>query len=159
MLYELINPSDAVTFYADSVAVARIVAILVGQGQYPIKDAQGEACGGLLLFMSQAEVDSLLAEWFEGTSVADFIEQHKAEIITALESFATMSRGDRRIYDAACAAITDSEKLAEFKASQEDVQRTSLNRITDYAVAFAKRLRGQEVESVPAPNSVLVGEA
>lgn len=36
MIYEVINPSDVVTFEADDLAIARAAVLLVGRGQYGI---------------------------------------------------------------------------------------------------------------------------
>jgi len=155
MVYELINPSDPITFLADSNAVACACALIVGQGQYSVHDESYEDCGGMLFGASEEQVEAACREWL-GMSLSEFMTARAEEIAAALDTFATIGRVERRTYDAACQAITDPEKLVTFKAEMEERNRSSLNQIERYARSWAARLRGGKREEVPAPQSVLV---
>lgn len=58
----------------------------------------------------------------------------------AIQSFAYGSPQDRKVYDAALAAITEPEKLDEFKKIHEDSMRTSMSRWVAYAWEQGQRL-------------------
>jgi len=61
-LYELVNPSDPVSFYAPNVTVARAVAILVGNGKMAVEDAQGMNLGGMLAEALRPDMLALLKQ-------------------------------------------------------------------------------------------------
>jgi hypothetical protein len=158
-LYELINPSDCVTFHAPSNQVAIAVSLLVGRGQYPARRCSDDtSVGGLLLFATEEQTEAMLAKWFVGVALEAWIDAHRDEVIAALEDCATMSVSDRQTYDAACAAITEPSKLATFKAEVQDKKRTSMNDISGYAWKMAAKMRGEKPkDDVRAPFSVMAG--
>ena len=68
MLYELINPSDPVTFEAPDLKVAALVTIILGQGQYGAQPVDDSAEGvPIMLFFGRCRmVDGTLARRTHG---------------------------------------------------------------------------------------------
>lgn len=140
ILYDLINPSDAVTFYASSIEAAALATLLVGDGWYAAH-ALEHGSSDLDVPVLGQNMGSWLAERCEGASLEALLSEHKAEIADALASFCTGSADDRRLYENALEAIDDPEKRAAFVADWDDKHRSSLNQITNQAHAVAEKLR------------------
>ncbi len=155
MLYEIINPSDAVTFYANDVGVARFVVTVLGSGQYDGEDEKGEILGTMLFLMSKDEVAAQFREWFGEGGMAGFVEAHRKEIIAALESTACMNVKERTAYDQAIKLMT-AENAAIYRKKVNDKNRTSLNNICGRAFDYAKKLRAESGDDAPprAPRQV-----
>lgn len=152
-LYELINPSDTITFYAPDDEVAIACALIVGRGQYAASDEDGNNVGG----MAFSDMEKWITEWFGSSDGLDtLLTERKAEVVEALESFATMSRAARHVYDTAMEHITDPAVRTAFKAQIQDRERTSMNNITEFAWKNAAWMRGETTEDVAPPRSVFV---
>jgi len=137
--YEIINPSDCYTFHAESDKTARLVTLLVGQGDYECEKEDGETLGCLMFLMTSDEFKKALNEMFpEG--LKGFIATNKEEIIKALESVISFDRKERNTYDEALKAL-DPSKVEDFRAKVHDKNRSSLNDIGTYAWHLAKRMR------------------
>ena len=152
--YEIVNPSDQATFLAPDREIALAVVSLLGEGWYAGKPlARGAAA------LSDDEVarfevpifigDGSYESWWQrrgypGDPLAKTLSDRGPEVAVALRSVAYCGLEDRRTYDAACAAITDSEKLAEFQRSHEDRRRSSLNAIVKRAWAWADSIEKME---------------
>lgn len=145
-LYEVINPSDPVTFHAPDNAIAIAVVVLLGRGSYAAEDESGNNVGGMALFLSEEKVQALLVEWLgPHESLGAWIHLHAETIIAALESCAVMPRGERQTYDLAMAAITDEDKRKAFRDAVLDKRRSSLNNICARAWEMAAALREDHV--------------
>lgn len=140
-LYEVINPSDAVTFRAASDAVAFYCVVVLGRGKAGCRRRDGQDLPTLMLFMPPDQVEQHLCANLGGLSPSDFLAQNREEIAAAFESFAYGRFSERDTYDAAIEAITDPEKLRAFKAKHEDRQRTSMNQWVQAAWNVAKAVR------------------
>ena len=79
----------------------------------------------------------------DNKSLADTLKRaiEKEEMKECFKSFAYGSVSDRQTYDDACDAITDSEKLKEFKLKQEDRNRTSMSQWVLSAWKLAERMK------------------
>jgi hypothetical protein len=76
--------------------------------------------------------------------IVGYVKEHKKEISDAFLSFAYGGINQRKQYDAAIEAITDPEKLKQFKAQHEDIQRTSMSRWVNYAWNLGNKLKNNE---------------
>ncbi len=152
--YDIVNPSDACTFLAPDAQIAVAVLAFLGEGSYA-----GTAVARNGERISETDAKSLAVPMFWGDGsyeawwrengwtecpVEAAIRDRKAEVLAALRSCAYGDLEDRATYDAACAAITDPDKLAEFKRGHEDRRRSSLNAIVKRAWAWADALEKSE---------------
>ena len=141
MLYEIINPSDAVTFHAPDDKIARAVVLGLGGGKYGLKrweDGKSTDVPCLLLFLPEAGVRSLLIAWFGSTDLKVFLAEHRTEIVAALESCQNVGPGKREDYEAKLAAQPTAAKRRAFAKLYEDGHRSSMNMITKFAWQSAK---------------------
>ena len=127
MLYKLINPSDTITFIASDHKLAFAAAVYLGSGKVGVRcvDHPDATIPALCAFSPKP---IKIIEEYLGDNINIFINKNAEAMAVCYESFAYVSIEGRRMYDAACAAITDQEKLAEFKAKIEDERRTSMSR-------------------------------
>ena len=125
MTYELITPSDPITFKAESDQVAFFCALVLGSGKAGMNRQDGEKCESPMVFLSSDPMPGIDA--FLGGDISEFSDSHTPEIIACFRSFAYGNFSDRANYDAAIEAITDPEKLAAFKAKHENQNRSSMS--------------------------------
>jgi len=140
MTYEFITPSDAITFVAPDDKVAFVCALVLGRGKAFCKREDGVDLDTCVLFRSEADVETIVRDAL-GCGMPEFMESRWGEVADAFDTFAYGSFEDRRQYDDAVAAITDPEKLAEFKAKHEDRRRTSMSEWVRGAWDLAKSVR------------------
>jgi hypothetical protein len=140
-LYEIINPSDCVTFHAPDDATAVAVVLSIGEGSYGATRCEdGQDVGGLLLFATNAVVDAKLQEWFGG-DFETWANSHQADLAEALLDCAAVRPETRDLYDEACARRDSEEELMEFRAQAEDKNRSSMTNIVGRAWVLGKALR------------------
>lgn len=135
-LYEFVNPSDVITFYADNDDYARAATLLVGGGKAGCKKKNGYSLDNCLTaFCGEAPEE-----------VYDFIKKaiiNKDEkLLDALNSFAVCDFGERYIFDDYTKNGTDKEKLKKW----DDKKRTSLNDFCSYARHLAEIIKNRESE-------------
>jgi hypothetical protein len=137
-LYEVINPSDQVTIDAPTFEAAALAIILIGNGAYggSAIDHDGER---VPIFLGGGW-RTWIKDRFGYSQAEEMLEAHKADVVATLGSACTGSAKDRKLFDAALAAITDSEKRREFLANWDGNKRTSLNQITAWAHRLAEDL-------------------
>lgn len=151
LLYEIINPSDPVTILAPSFEAATVATLLLGRGQYAAQpvDHEGEEVPLFLFGGFEA--------WFEKRfgrkedELGAFIVEHRRDTIETLRSACTGKATDRKLFDAALAAITDDEKRKAFLAEWDDKKRSSINAIANRSHAMAESLAAAQAESETAP--------
>lgn len=138
MIYECINPSDQITFIAnsDKIAYAATLIVFNTKAGCDNKDT-GVSLPTLMLFHPDP---MSLVEEFLGMPLESYLDANSAEIADALKSFAYLNYDERKTYDAAIAAITDPDKLAAFKADHEDRNRTSMSAYVNHAWKVAEHL-------------------
>ncbi len=142
-LYEIVNPSDAVTFLAPDDAVARAVVLVIGNGAYglnEINDGHSRDVPCLLLFASKETTERMLVEWFGPGSLAAFLDERWTDVAAALGSAQNLRPRERFYYESAIARMTP-EAAEKYKLEVEDHNRTSLNEIVKYAWSMAKAKR------------------
>jgi len=87
--------------------------------------------------MSDEDVTAILLETFG--DVKEFVEANRAAIADCYLSFSYGDFHSRREYEAALNAITEPDKLREFKEFHEDIRRSSLNAWVKYAWELGER--------------------
>lgn len=142
MIYEFITPSDPITFKAGSDKIAFFCAALLGNGKAGCKNFDtGDGIPSMILFSADPEKD---ITDFLGKGIKEFLEENNDEICDAFASFSYGSPSDRETFDNACEAITDIEKLKEFKAKHEDKNRSSMTTWVKAAWGYAESLRANK---------------
>jgi hypothetical protein len=145
VIYNLINPSDTITFLAPSKKIATLLCIALADGKYAANaysedDKRLEAEDApLLMFADEAAICGALQEPPE--SLDSVLERHEAELITALESMAYVNVGDRPLYDAKLASLADAAERKAFIEEWDERKRTSLNAIVKAAHRMAAAMR------------------
>lgn len=137
MIYEFITPSDPITFRADNDKIAFFCALLLGSGKAGMRKENGESPEMSPLFLFHPDPMPEI-EGYLGKSIADYGDEHSKEISDCFLSFAYGSLKDRKTFDDALEAITDAEKLKDFKAKHEDRNRTSLSMWVKVAWKYGK---------------------
>ena len=143
-LYEVINPSDEITFYAPSDKVAVAAVLVCGEGQWGatrIEDDGDVDVGGMLLFSDEEQTNKYLQKWLRTSDLGYVLDHYGEEIATALESMAIMSSSERYAYDEAVNAIRDPVARKKYIKKVNNHNRTSLNDITSYAHKMAEKVR------------------
>ena len=126
-LYEFINPSDCITFYADNDEYARAVTLLLGEGKAGCKKQDGtqlEHCFTAFGNPAPQEVYD---------SIEKMLKDKDIKLIEALKSCACVGFGERTIYDDYTEKGTNEEKWQKW----DEVHRTSLNDFCGWARKFA----------------------
>ena len=129
MLYEFSNPSDPIVFRAERDIIACFCTLFLSNGKAFFKREDGVTPSPdslFLLGMSDADTEAILQETFG--DVNEFAEANRAAIADCYLSFSYGDFHSRREYEAALNAITDPDKLREFKEFHENLRRTSLNK-------------------------------
>jgi len=137
MIYEFITPSDPITFIANDNKVACVCSVLLGNGKAGCTREDGEKIPSMWLFHPDPvpEIEKYLE-----CSLDDFIKANKAAISECFKSFSYGDFSDRKQYDAAIEAITDPDKLAKFRATHEDSNRSSMSKWVAYAWQMGEKL-------------------
>lgn len=113
-LYELINPSDAITFRATPDEAA-VMAVIFHASMLFVKDA-----------VTGAEP---VVEDFEATRKAIWADpERQASYAAAYRSFLVGSRSERELFEEAVKRMTPDEATA-YRAAYHDRRRTSMNDI------------------------------
>jgi hypothetical protein len=130
-LYEVVNPSDAITFRATLVEAA-CIADRLSPGWMFVKDAEtGEA----------PNVDNLEAEydaiWKDAAKLASYAEAYR--------SFMVGSLTERELVDAAV-ALMDEVQARSYRARWHDKRRTSMNDLCRQCWETAEKIAAYEPE-------------
>jgi len=81
-VYELVNPSEALTFLAPSNKVAWLVALFIGRGSTPARRDGWQS--SFYCFGGDPEAD---CKKEFGDSIKEAVDKHRAELVSALRSF------------------------------------------------------------------------
>ena len=137
-VYEFITPSDPITFKTDDDKIAFVCAIALGNGKALCTNVTtGQDLHTNLMF-SQDPFKEI--EDFLGIEYYTYCEANRPKMAECFNSFAYGTVETRQIFDDACDAITDAEKLKEFKEKHENYNRTSSSRWVHTAWRYAKNL-------------------
>ena len=137
MLYEIVNPSDTITFSAPDFITAALVTLLLGGGAYSAKPENDQAESVPMFFFGGFD------KWWEErfSEPANYAaDRHAATVIPALRSVCLGGFAGRKLYDKALEAIDDPTKKAAFIADWNDQKRTSMNDIMGRAHDLANEM-------------------
>ena len=143
MIYEFVTVSDPITFTAESDSIAWMVASLLGEGKAGCTREDGKSINTMTAFVPENKRPEIYKEYIGTEDISSYVKEHKKEISDSFLSFAYGSVNQRKQYDAAITAITDPDKLEQFKAQHKDTQRTSMSRWVNYAWKLGKKLKEQ----------------
>jgi hypothetical protein len=143
MIYEFVTVSDPITFIAENDSIAWIVASLLAEGKEGCTREDGKSINTMTAFAPESKRPEIYMEYIGTENIGEYVKEHKKEIADAFRSFAYGSINERKQYDAAIAAITDPEKLKQFKEQHEDTQRTSMSRWVNYAWSLGEKMKEQ----------------
>lgn len=132
--FELINPSDPYTFFAQNEEVASLIVLCLNT-MYGAKSKDETIEIPIFMFGGSEE---WYFEKFNRTP-DEGLEIHKKAVKEGLDSFMYGSFKDRERYELALSLIDDEDKKEEFKEKWNDA-RSSFNDIGTYAHKLAKKI-------------------
>jgi len=139
LLFKIVNPSDPYTIEADSLDVAAVTTVLLGQGKYPLTSLDGGQ--DVPLFMFGAD------EWCKKVFSEDLMELSNrvmdtklAEVADCLDSVLYGDAQDRIEFLESTEGMT-REDFEEARAIRQEKNRSSMNDIGERAYRMAKNLR------------------
>ena len=131
-LYEFIQPSDSITFYAEDDDVAFAATIIVGNAHCFAnrigEDGKTTAVEGTSLYIGKVP-DEIIER------LKHLLETRAAEIFAAFKTFAVCSPGCRKEYDVYTENSTNEERWKEW----DDRKRTSMTNWCGYARGLKPR--------------------
>lgn len=140
-IYEFVTPSDAITFRAENDKIAFVVCLFLGEGKAGCYREDGESINTMTAFIfNQEGRNEVYKQYCDTDNLQSVFDENIESIALALQSFSYGSISDRKQYEDALEAITDEEKLKEFKAKHEDRNRTSMSKWVSYAWKCGDRL-------------------
>ena len=142
MIYEVINPSDAVTIECGSPLVAGLSVLLLGEGRYGAEGEDGSTAIPLMLFGGEKAVARWLAGCGYAGGLGDALAEHRGSIARCLRTAMVCSIDERRGLIAAVVAGGGDE--GKVFAALNDARRTSMNNICGRAYAIAERYERAE---------------
>jgi len=143
MFYEVINPSDAISFRCNDRKCATLVLTILGGGAYggrAFNDSLEEEPDADIPIFLFGGLDEFWAT-FDSRPIKDALSSSLDEVAFALESVALGGVSERRSFDLAMSAITDESKRETFLAEYNDQKRSSMNDIMGRAHRIAKKMR------------------
>lgn len=149
--YEVINPSDKVTFACEDQATAAVVIILLGNGQYA-GDCHEDESKNIPLFMFGG-----FEEWWKefggGISLDSYTDKNITAIADALETCMCMGISERKAIEEAKNHMSEDEYRKYIDKINDD-NRSSLNDICGRAKKIADKLRAKNHDLPTAPRQV-----
>lgn len=134
--WELINPSDKITFTGDDFKLVVIAVCLVGDGAYGGKEIQGTRSTPFFLF---GGVDEWFIENYGSNFEDTFKSSDKEQLANILDSFTLGNYADFIDFNNKTKDM-DAIKLKEFKEAWND-KRSSMNNICARAWEISDYLR------------------
>ena len=98
MIYELINPSDEITFEAEDDLIAKICALVVGHGRYGLHriTEDGEPMEIMLPFLSWPTLEQVIE--IIGKDINELLMENNEKVIACFKSFAVCPVKERETY-------------------------------------------------------------
>lgn len=140
-IYEFVTSSDAITFKAENDMIAFLVCLFLGRGKAGCHREDGENINTMTAFVFSEDARKEIYKEYCGTDdLQSVFDENISKVANAFKSFSYGSISDRKQYDDAIEAITDQEKLKEFKEKHEDRNRTSMNQWVAVAWKYGEQL-------------------
>ena len=155
MIFDVINPSDAITFESENPAAMQVAFLLVtDSGMIGLEavgpDAPHVLDRGFMYGTDGGEV--YLAKLLNGyKDLEDFIMKNWEVMAASLESIVYGAPGDRTRFNTATEGM-DAERLRSFRADWNDQKRSSMNNYHAAAIRTAKIIR-ERAEKEGWPNA------
>lgn len=150
MLFD--NPSDCYTFEADDSKIAMAAVLLLGEGQYGLRDQTGQDYPTLILCGGKDCFDEIVREHFGG-DFNSFIETHRKEIAAAFDSVLCMDFAARSDYQDAIEEIATEDGRQRYRDKVHDRHRSSMNDIGKRAWLMAEYIRKKAQEEAVGATS------
>lgn len=138
MLYDIINPSDSMTFRAPDLQVAALSMFLLSEGKFgaDCREDGGENVPIFALGGAQAWWDSKFDEPIDAAII-----RRAGEVADALDSLVYGDWSTRSIFERELATIGGDEARQDFIHEWNDENRSSTNEIGAAASGIADQLR------------------
>ncbi len=141
MLYEIVNPSDTVTFYAKDHTIAHAVILILGEGKYGCKcleDARFKAT--LFIFMNEKDTERELQRIFGPDGMGAFLKSNCEDIARSLNTCAVTTFLGLKEFDERFSCALANGLDEQFKNDWNEKHRTSMNNICSLAHQYAKQV-------------------
>lgn len=147
MIFDIINPSDKCTIEADDIEVAAVACLLLGGGQYALKEVGAESTPAreVPIFMFGG-----LEKWFQeniGGSLEDSMNRCRSQkldlLVETLDGFLYGSAADREEFARQTKGMHASEVFRE-RLKWNEERRSSMNDIGKQARVLAHRFGQKE---------------
>lgn len=136
-LYEFINMSDKITFYAKDDDIARAVTLLLGEGKAGCKNKDGEQLENCFTAFGNPAPDEVYEQ------IENFVKEGNQDLINSLNTVACCDFDEREIYDEYTENSTNQEKWDKW----DNKNRTSLNNFGKYARKLANAILSKKQKS------------
>jgi hypothetical protein len=142
-IYEVINPSDKITFRASNIKMAILCGLVIGQGNYGIRNTDSKTILPILAFGTQEMFDSFVNKVFEEEGIMDFALNNRSDFKDALNSWQCVSIKKRPSYEKSLMALPSEERIG-FRMNFKEKSMTSMTDICGGAWNHAEKLRQYE---------------
>jgi hypothetical protein len=144
-VYEVINPSDMVTFETEHEAALNVAFMQVcpSSGIGLIRLADGEYIRPIFLFADEGEILKWMAGFLGELSkgaIDRFIDEHWEQMAEALESVLYGEPAERKLFAEMMAGMS-REAVLELRVKWNDAKRSSMNDYSKVCLAYAAKLR------------------
>lgn len=131
-LYEMVTPSDPITFYAPDNDIAEAIAVFVGNGKAGLNAIDGSETPNTIIIagVSDEQMDRIKAT----------LKDRQEEVVAAGKTFATCTAEYREEYDKLTENSTNAEAIARF----DDRHRSSMSDWCGYARSLTLKEKAKE---------------
>ena len=154
-LWELLNPSDPITFEGDDFEAVAHAVMLLGQGRYPARELRAKEPREVPLFLFESP-DAWFVETFEKTLEQSMEGQEDfLAVADVLDSVQVCKETDRFEYQAKWNTGLIQSERDRIRKEWCDEHRSSMNNLCDQAWHIAREIRkgmDEEADDVSAAN-------
>jgi len=135
-VFEISNPSDAMTIETDNEIAAGLAITMISSGQYCLTDEQDNTPVPMFIFGG-------LEDWLKKKGINnldDYIEENAVKMAEALESVLYGDAQDRKTFECAISKMS-KEDAVKFRTEWNENKRSSMNNIGLVCLKYAVKLR------------------
>lgn len=129
-LYEFLNPSDTITFYAENDDIARAVTLILGNGKAGCRKENGEQVDNCFTAFGNPAPQKVYDE------IEKWLKEGNESLIQSFNSLGCCNRDERPIFDE---YIQNDEANKKF-LKWDETHRSSMNDFCGYARRLAKQI-------------------
>ncbi len=137
MTYKLINPSDAITFKAESDKVAFFCALILGNGKAGISRQDGKEVEQSPMFLFHHDPMQIIEGYLE-CAFQEFGDQNARAVSDCFLSFAYTNFDSRAAFDSDLESFKTDEGRNEYLKNHEDENRSSMSRWVKHAWSYGE---------------------